>query len=287
MLLRFDERVIGLAVVSLILSTLTVLTIAREKVESPLEVLRNEYPSAIVANQRATFSFAVVAREGFEDLLLRFSILTQKTLRPEDLVDPQRQYSAEDDPEEVLNNAVKVAWLRNQTEWLGIRPEKFSHTFEFQGIGCRMVLWDYSSILESLSGQQLALRAPLTYGAILDENGGHYYFEGESGFFFIPQKNVVSLSIAHNTDQTGYLRDDEVRPESKLPISQAPRGVLNYKAVKKDDTFTVTFTVDPRAFPASFASTPLPGRADISVVQVIRAYLDGVLLDQPIINIMA
>lgn len=284
--MRFDRRVFGLVVVSLVLSTLTVLTIARERVDKPLQILRNECPSSVVGNMKATFSFSVMARERFEDLMLRFSMLTQKALRPEDVIDPNRQFDATEDPEEVLGNVVKIDWLKNQTEVLGIEPEIFNYTFRFQDTGCRMVIWDYSSILESLSGQQLALRAPLLYAAIIDDNGKEYYLEGESGFFFIPQSNIVSLSIARNTNQTGYIPDDEVRAESKLPLSEAPKGVLNYKGVEKDDTFAVVFTVDPQVFPASFASSPPSGKIDISVVQVIRAYLDGVLFDQPIINVM-
>lgn len=284
--LRSDRRVVGLAVVSLVLSTLTVLTIARERVDEPLQILRNDYPSVVEQGQKATFSFVVMAREGFEDVQFRFSILTQKVLRSEDLIDPKRQYQATDDPDEVLHNLVKISWLKNQTEILGIEPEKFNFTLQFQDTECRMVLWDYSSVLETLWGGELALNTAVLYAGVIDENGEDYYLEGESGFFFSLQDNIVSLSIARNTNLTGYLPDDEIRPESKLPVSRAPKGVLNYRAVEKDDTFTVVFTVEPEVYPAGFGSNPSPGSLDISVVQVIRAYLDGVLFDQPIVNIM-
>jgi len=285
--LKIDKRIAGLAMVSVILSTLIMITIARERIEKPLQILKNDYPAVIEQGRKSTFSFAAVSRKGFEDLQLRFSMLSQKTLKFNEMLDPRKEYNATDDPEDVLNNVVKLSWLKNQTSQLGIGPEKFNQTLFFKGTECKMVIWDYSGVLESLSGKKLVLDIPLIYAAIIDENGEAYYFEGGSTFFFNPQDNIISLSISHNTNETGYLPDDQIRQGTKLPLSQAPKGgVLDYKSVDKDDTFTIIFTIDPEKLPSGFGFAPSPNRLGISVVQVIRAYLDGELLDPPIINLM-
>ena len=287
--MKVDKRLIGLAAVSLILSTLIMITIAREKIEKPIEVLKNEYPSALRPSEKSTFSFAVVARKEFQYAAFRFSLLAQKSLRFNDMVDPRRTFNASSSPDEVLDNVVKIRWLRNQTEPLGIKPERTYREFDYEGTKCKMVLYDFGPLLEPLTTPDAVRRTPLTYAAIIDENGEWYYFEGTPGFFYRPEDNMVSLSISHNTNETDYLPDDQIWEGSgRLPISQAPPGGLDYAKVHKDDTFTVIFTVeaDTSNLPAGFGSSPAPPRKNIALIEVVKIYLDGKLYDQPIFNLI-
>ncbi len=287
--MRIDKRLLGLAAVSLILSTLIMITIAREKIEKPVEILKNEYPTTLKVSQKATFSFAVVARKEFKHVAFRFSLLAQRSLRYSDVLDPRKEFNATSSPDEVLDNVLKIGWLRNQTEPLGIEPERTYTEFEYQGTKFKMVFYDYGPALEPLTGLDAARNTALTYAAIVDENGEWYYFEGAPGFFYRPQENMVSLSISHNTNQTDYLPDDQVWEGSgRLPISAAPPGRLDYTDVKKDDTFTFIFTVeaDQTNLPAGFGSKPAPPRKNISLIEVVKIYLDGELYDQPIFNLI-
>jgi hypothetical protein len=266
------------------------LTIARERVDEPVEILKNDFPSLIEESRKATFSFAMVARKKFENLQVRFNVLSLRTLKYGDTFDPRRKFNTSDTAEDVLANIVKLSWLENETALLGIEPEIYNQTIWLDGVASRLLLVDYSYILEQLSGRNSILGNPLTYGAIIDENGESYYLEGESDFFFTPQANIISLSTSHNAEEQNYLPDDQIwEGSNRLPLSEAPQGgVLEYAGVDKDDTFTVIFTIeaDSGSLPPGFGSVTSPTKKDLSMLQIVRIYLDGELFSEPIINIV-
>ncbi len=284
-MVQIDKRIVGLALVSVILSTLIMLTIAGERVEEPVEILKNEYPK-ILTGRKSTFSFAMVSRKRFENVELMFSMMTTKSLKVKDMIDSRKEYNATDSPDEVLENIVKFSWLKNQTSLLEIEPEKFEREITFQGIGGRMVIYDYTSILASLSGEDIAVEVPLTYCAIIDENGNDYYFEGKSDFFYKPELNMISLTTSHNDNESSYLPEDQAWGDVKLPMSTAPKGILEYHSVEKDDTFSVIYTVEMTNTPSGFGGPVKEGEMDLAMVQMIRAYLDGELFDEPILNLI-
>jgi hypothetical protein len=266
------------------------LTIARERVDQPVEILKNDFPSLIEESRKATFSFAMVARKKFQNLQIRFTVLSLRNVRYGDLIDPMRKFNTSDTAEDILANIVKLSWLENETTLLGIEPDEYNQTLWLDGVASRLLLVDYSYILEQLSGRNSILGNPLTYGAIIDENGEAYYLEGVSDFFFTPQENIISLSTSHNAEEQNYLPDDQIwEGSNRLPLSEAPAGgVLDYVGVDKDDTFTVIFTIeaDSSNLPPGFGSSPSSAKKDLSMLQIIRIYLDGELFEEPIINIV-
>ncbi len=288
--MKVDKRILGLAAVSLILSTLIMLTIARERIEKPVEILKNDYPTILEQNRKGTFSFAMVAREKFENLQLRFSILSQVNLKVPEMINPQKAYNATDSPKEVLDNVVKIRWLENETAYMGLEPERIEHRFQLGGRECKMLVYDYSVVLEYVSGRESILAAPLIYAGIIDDQGEAYFLAGTSDFFFTPQKNVVSLSVSHNAEEQNYLPDEQIwEGATRMPLSQAPQGgVLDYAGVGKDDTFSVIFTVeaDAQNLPYGFPSLTSPKKLSITFMQAIRIYLDGRLYEEPMFNVM-
>jgi hypothetical protein len=283
-----DKRMAGLALVSLILATLIMITIARENVEAPIEVFQNEFPPQM-ASGRSTFRFALVARESFENVQIRFSILWEKSPEFKELVDPGKEFNTSSKAEDVLDNIVKLSWLRNETSLLRIEPEVFDLTVNLgDGAPDRILIHDYSSIIDSLSGRQAMLGAPLTYAAILDENGEEYYMEGASGFFVNPTENVLSLMISRNDQEQNYFPIDQIwEGSNRLPIQEAPEGgILDYADVEKDDRFNVIFTTENRDKPPGFGFVLGPDKKDFGYIQMIRVYLDGELYDQPILNVV-
>jgi hypothetical protein len=288
--LKIDKRIVGLALVSVILSTLIMVTIARERIDQPVEILKNDHPDVLEQSRKATFSFAMVARKKCENLQIRFSILSLKALKFNEMIDPKREYNTSSKAEDVLENIVKLGWLRNETSLLGIGPEVFDLTVNLEGVPNRMLIHDYSSIIDSLSGREAILGAPLTYAAIIDENGEEYYLEGISDIFFNPLENVISLSTSHNAEEQNYLPDDQIwEGSNRVPLSEAPEGgILTYSDVEKDDTFTVIFTVeaDRANLPEGFGSSPSPDRKQVGLAQMISIYLDGALYDEPIMNMI-
>ena len=284
--MKIDKRIVGLALVSVILSTLIMLTIARERIDQPIEILKNDYPMLLEENRKGTFSFAMVTRKKFENVQIRFSVLSQQTLKYGEMLDPKRKFNTSDTAEDVLGNVVKVGWMRNQTGPLGIEPEEYDYTLVLGGVPNRLLIYDYSNILESLSGRESAVGTALTYAAMIDENGEAYYFEGGSDFFFSPSEDIISLSTSHNADERNFLPDDQIwNGSNRLPLSEAPiGGILDFKGVDKDDTFTVIFTVEPEEIPGASGSAPPPNRKDVAMLQLVRVYLDGEVFDPPIVN---
>ncbi len=288
--MKIDKRIVGLALVSVILSTLIMLTIAREKIDQPVEILKNDHPSLLEESRKGTFSFAMVARKKFENVQVRFTVMSLKTLKYGEMVDPKKKFNTTHTANDIFDNVVKLNWIENETDVLGIEPEMYNLTLWVEGTPTAMLIYDYSNILESLSGRESILGSSLTYVAMIDENGEAYYLEGSSDFFFNPQENIISLSTSHNAEENNYLPDDQIwEGSNRLPLSEAPQGgVLNYEGVDKDDTFTVIFTVeaDSANLPEGFGTSPGPNRKDVSMLQMIRVYLDGELFDEPIINIV-
>jgi hypothetical protein len=281
-----DKRMIGLALVSLILGTLAIFTIAREYVEAPIDVFQNEFPPHM--GGRSTFRFAVVARERFENLQIRFSVLCEKAFEFKDMVDPHKEYDTSSIAEEVLDNSVKLSWLRNETSLLGIEPEEYDLTVTLEGAPCRILIQDYSNVIGSLSGPQAILGRTLTYGAIIDENGEEYYLEGASDFFVNPSDNILSLMISRNVEEQSYYPVDQIwEGSNRLPLSEAPKGgILDYSDVQKDDRINVIFTTENRNMPPGFGSVLALNKKDFGYIQMIRIYLDGALYDEPILNVV-
>jgi len=276
-----DKRVLGLAFISLILATLFILTIARENVEQPIEIFQNEYGLT-------DFKFAMVARENFENVQIRFSIMWEKTLEYNQKMDPEKEYDNSSQAEDVLDNNLKLGWLRNETSLLGVGPEVFDLNVVLGGSSTRMLINDYSGIIDSLSGREAILGSPLIYGGMIDENGQEYNLEGVSCFFVNPADNILSLRISHNDDEQNYLPGNLIyEGYDRIPLSEAPQGgILDYSNVKRDDRFNMFLTVDQRNTPDGFGMVVGADKKNFKFIQMIRIYLDGELYGEPIINIV-
>jgi len=275
-----DQRVIGLALVSLILSALVVFTLARETPDRPLEILKNQYPTVLPAGETA-FSFAVVVREKLPGLKILFSVVTPAYPAQGDLIDPQKQYRSQDTPQDVLANLARLGWFRNRTSSLGIEPNELSRPISVGKSQFRMLLQDYAASLGAVLGENATLNVPLIFGAMINETGYACHLEGEPGFFHLPEVNINVLTISCNEDEKKYVQDEKVWEGSgQLPLSQAPRGVVEFQSLARDDIITVIITAEPRTFAAPSY------RKDVALIQVIRIVVDGQLYDEPIVNVV-
>jgi len=278
--MAIDERILGLAFVSLLLSGLIVFTLAREKADRPIELLKNQFPSVMPAAE-TTFSFALVARERIADIRLEFYMVTPAYPVQADLVEPRKQYQAQDGPLDVLANVARLGWFRNRTASVGLVPEEISRTVTVGKSQFRLLLQDYTTPLHAILGENATLKVPLIYGAMINETGYACYLEGGPNFFAFPELNINVLTISHNEDEKRYVPLDKIWEGSgQLPLSEAPRGVVEFKSVAKDDTMTVILTVEPKTF------SPPSSRRDVALIQLIQIYLDGELYDEPVVNVV-
>ena len=277
--MRLDKRVVGLGVISLILSTLLILTIARERPGEPIEILENRYPK-ILGRGQTDFSLSIVARKDFETIQLEYSSATPVALDMSSLVDPKREYGPGDEPEDVFDNVLKYDWFRDRTGDLGIRPESYPRMITVGETEFQAEILDYGSIIAHLVGHEATLGVPLIYIAMVSDQGEYHYLEGYSEFIVAADKNIKGLSVSHNDEETKYIVEDRLREGSDLlPLSEAPRSLLEFKDVKKDDTVTAIMTVEPLSIPSALGS-------DLGLVQMVKIYLDGELYGDPIVNMV-
>jgi hypothetical protein len=284
-----DKRVLGIAIVSIILATLLILTIAGDISDEPIEILENEYPLTLPRGE-ATFTFSLIARRDIENIQVRFcsmsprkTEITQITVAPTagwaidktSLIDDQKDYQAGDTPDDILNNILKVNWFQNKTSDLGISPERFTPVIRIDNQEFQTEILDYSPIIEHLGGKQSTVGMPMLYAAMINETGGYLYLEGFSDMIMNPIRNIKMMTITQSENQTTYIPDDLVWEGSgREPLSTAPRGVVEFDSVKKDDTITIIFSMEPNVIPG-------PG-----LLQVIRVYVDGELFDEPKFNLI-
>jgi hypothetical protein len=268
--LTTDKRVLGIALVSLILASLLILSIAGEAVDQPVEILENMHPTFVTPG-RSTFTFSLVARESFEKVQIRFIWATPAKLDALAKVDPSWEAQPGDGPEDVFGNVLKLAWFQNKTSRLGIQPDEFGGSMDVDDSDHAFIIYDYSDIIDYLSGRNATKGLPMTFTAIINETRATNYYEGFTDFIDNPMSNIEILSISHNEKEVRYVPPEQVQEDTgRFPVSEAPRGFVEFDSVEKDDTLTVVFTVE----------------AVQKMIQMIRVYLDGEPFEEPIINVI-
>jgi len=278
--LELDTRVVGLGVVSMIISALVIVTIAGERGAQPVEVIKNEYPS-VAPSGETSFTFALVTKKEIEDLQIRFLHMSWAySLSSEDFLKPDAMYNASSTPEDVLDNIVKLGWFREKTSSMGIVPEVFRRQLTIGKSEFSFLFEDYSRPIEAVSGNETGRGVNLVYGAMMNRSGFGFYLEGSPGFIWSPNLSLKSVSISSKAGERRYVPSDQLRPGSgDLPLDKAPLGVVHLRSLSKDDTVTVLFSLKPYKLPR-------PDKVPVSMVEVIKVYVNGELFGEPIINVV-
>jgi len=269
------RRVIGLGVISLIISALLVFSFASEASDGPVEVLKNEFPTA----GGTGFTLALVAREDIEHLQLRFSVLSPEDLSDEEVADPDSlerfagdiggyQIEPGSGPADFLGDILRLNWFSERMDGQGIVPENHTATIRIEESEYELLLHDYTRMMDHILGKNQTSTLELVFGAAVNATGHSFFFEGGSAF--VPYDDMDILSVSHNDQKVTYVPDHQVS-EGTLPLSAAPRGVLDFEDMERDDTVGIVIRIQPFA---DFA------------LQVVKIYADGELFDEPIVNVM-
>jgi len=285
--MKTDSRVIGLAVISLIVSALIVFSFAKEVVDQPVEIIKNEIPSI----GETIFTFALVAREDIENLELRFLFLDpDHRVRAEELVDPDAFGRVNDpfpsiggyyiepggDPEDVLANIRRLGWFKEKMANQNIVPEEDRTKIEYADSEYDLLYIDYSQIMDYVIGANETANLPLVYAALTNGTGHSLYMEGSSAFY--SWLGTKQITISHNENKTSYVLEHQLSGNpGELPLSAAPRGTPVFESVKRDDTISVVINIDPLA-------EGLLNR--LFYLQIIKVYADGELFDEPVVNVL-
>lgn len=264
----------------LISSALVVFSLAHEKIDSPVELLKNVFPKKLFSEASVTtteimdFSFSVSARRDVEMLEIQYATLVQ--VEPVFVTGTQPEGSLKEIAEDIL----PIRTLLDETENSYVPHETIEVKVSYRDFTYDGLFYDFPLVRlysnPDTSGQVY------TSFLVLRNGTGIIYLEGISDFFlnrlggfvgvdFPGGKELRSaisrLQIRRNENMTSYSSAEEL-PEGWKDIAETPAfGRVTFADVLRNDTFSVDFTVET------------PKRPQKMSAHVIRVIADGQLCD--------
>jgi len=265
----------------LISSALVVFSLAHEKIESPVELLKNVFPkklfseASVTTTERMDFSFSLSARRDMKLLEIQYATLVQ--------VEPVFVTGArpEGSLEEIAQGILPVRALLDETEnsyvpYEAIEVKASYRNFTFDGLFYDFPLVRLYSDPDT-SGQVY------TSFLILRNGTDIIYLEGISDFFLnklggfvgveFPggkelRSAISSLRIRRNENMTSYSSAVEV-PDGWKDIAETPPfGRVTFADVLRNDTFSVDFTVETPKRPQKMSAHVVQVTVDGKVCEV-------------------
>ena len=279
--LRVDSSLVSIMLIVLISSALVVFSLAHEKIESPVELLKNVFPkklfseASVTTTERMDFSFSLSARRDMKLLEIQYATLVQ--------VEPVFVTGArpEGSLEEIAQGILPVRALLDETEnsyvpYEAIEVKASYRNFTFDGLFYDFPLVRLYSDPDT-SGQVY------TSFLILRNGTDIIYLEGISDFFLnklggfvgveFPggkelRSAISSLRIRRNENMTSYSSAVEV-PDGWKDIAETPPfGRVTFADVLRNDTFSVDFTVETPKRPQKMSAHVIRVIADGKVCEV-------------------
>ena len=279
--LRVDSSLVSIMLIVLISSALVVFSLAHEKIESPVELLKNVFPkklfseASVTTTERMDFSFSLSARRDMKLLEIQYATLVQ--------VEPVFVTGArpEGSLEEIAQGILPVRALLDETEnsyvpYEAIEVKASYRNFTFDGLFYDFPLVRLYSDPDT-SGQVY------TSFLILRNGTDIIYLEGISDFFLnklggfvgveFPggkelRSAISSLRIRRNENMTSYSSAVEV-PDGWKDIAETPPfGRVTFADVLRNDTFSVDFTVETPKRPQKMSAHVVQVTVDGKVCEV-------------------
>jgi len=279
--LRVDSSLVSIMLIVLISSALVVFSLAHEKIESPVELLKNVFPkklfseASVTTTERMDFSFSLSARRDMKLLEVQYATLVQ--------VEPVFVTGArpEGSLEEIAQGILPIRALLDETEnsyvpYEAIEVKASYRNFTFDGLFYDFPLVRLYSDPDT-SGQVY------TSFLILRNGTDIIYLEGISDFFLnklggfvgveFPggkelRSAISSLRIRRNENMTSYSSAVEV-PDGWKDIAETPPfGRVTFADVLRNDTFSVDFTVETPKRPQKMSAHVIRVIADGKVCEV-------------------
>ena len=281
--LRIDSSLISIMLIVLISSALIVFSFAREKIDSPVVILKNLYPSylhhqaSVTTRNRMDFSFSLAARRDIDTLEIQYVTLVQTN--PVFIGGNQTGETVEEIAEEI-----SPIWeLIEATENERVPHEVLPAQGSIKNLSYSGIFYDFPLVRlyndPSTSGQVHS-----SY-MVLENETGILYFEGISDYFLfrlggfvdldLPEgdelkSSISSLRIRRNDEVTSYSSAIDA-PSGWLGMEETPAfGRVIFTDVNKDDIFSIDFTIE------------IPKRPQKWSAQVIRVYADGELAEMEV-----
>jgi hypothetical protein len=285
--LRVDASLISIMIIVLISSGLVVFSFAREKIDSPVVVLKNIHPTklysqaSVTTRDRMDFSLSLAAREDVETLEIQYTTLVQ--VNPV-FVDPNQ--TLEGTVGEIAEGIAPIRALIQETSNDLVPHDVLEAEGSVKNLSYEGLFYDFP-LLRLYADPAISGTVYTSY--LVFHNATHVtYFEGISDFFInrlggyveveLPEgdemkSSIESLRIRRDDNVTSYSSADDAPAGWKDIEDTPPFGRVVFREVKKHETFSIDFTIE------------IPRRPQKMAAQVVRIYADGELVDMAV-NLM-
>ncbi len=275
-------------VIVLISSALVVFSFAREKIDSPVVVLKNIYPekiysqASVTTRERMDFSFSLAARRGIKTLEIQYVTLVQT----DPIYIDKNLSEVVASLGQVCRNIAPIVALIEETENDYIGHDVLPVEGGLKNLSYMGLFYDFPIVRlysdPTLSGQIY------TSFLVIDNGTDILYFEGISDFFLnrlggfvdlhLPEGDemksaIASLRIRRNNNATSYSSAADA-PDDWRTMEDTPNfGRVIFSNAEKHDTFSIDFSIET------------PRRPQKMSAHVIRVYADGELVET-VLNLM-
>jgi hypothetical protein len=268
-----DRRLVGIMIIALALSSAAFSFMVGEKVEEPVEILKDEWnlPSPYEATYRLpteegryAYGLGLVARKAIRQLEVIFVTLENESslLRDVELSADQDPWTAFLNIPDAGNLVAAIDSYARATEARLVREEFELNRAE---VGYETYLIDLTGLILETSPMGTA-RSLRTVHAIGRKASGEYvqYFRGVRDFFLDRDIAIIDLSIQLNQNLTKYAHRTTAQGTA-IPMDLAPEvGHLIFDDLEKEDQIFISFAINP-----AMISTRK------SIAHVVLIFIDG------------
>jgi len=281
--LRVDASLVSIILMVLISSALVVFTLAQEKIESPVVVLKNVYPkkiyseASVTTKERMDFSLSLAARRDIKTLEIQYATLVQvDPVFAAEGVDLKRPLP------ELAREILPIRALMDETENPYVPYEAFDVKASWRNVTYDGLFLDFP-LVRLYSNPKMSGQVYTSF-LILRNATDIIYFEGISDFFlnrfggFVgvefpggkePASAISSLEIHRNADKASFSSAQPL-PEGRREMAEAPDfGRVTFTDVLRYDTFSVDFTVETPRRPAKMSAHVIRVIADGSTCEIL------------------
>ena len=273
--MRVERRLIGVILISLIVGSLISLYIIREKIETPVSLIDESFPSRALAGtsdlDQDKYSVAFICREDLTEVAVQFASLIE--------VEPVF-IGARKQVDDLQRAGEQVEQVKNQVmllEKAGYEPDVIVTDVEVEGRKQTAVIYDFSTRLSAVLPKSGSSHYRSVYLVLVNKSKMiDGLFEGVPDFFFMKQFSLQSLEVARNANKTVYMKAKEKgQKEGTLPISDVPEyGSVAFTDLRRNDRVSIVYRVMSR-----HERYPVVFRKELStakyIAQMVKFQIDG------------
>jgi len=275
-----DRRLVGIVAIAFIVSSAGFSVFVGERVEEPIEVIRNEWNTPTDSRGiynlpkiegRYTYSLGLVIRKPFEKLELFFATLKNSsfTLAGEEMPPsalPRERFGA-------------IAELGDVASTIEDYAAPYLMRLEEQEFRVRVGAEEYGGFIVDLTGPILPVAPsaaqhglPTVHAVLFDPNGTVVqYYRGFPDFFLARNESIIDLTIQRNQNVTKFSQRTTQQGTSLLMKDAPALGRLEFKDLRKEDQIFVTVAVNPADPDAMYQTVPTRD----ALIHMVLVFIDG------------